>query len=168
MDPKGSWWLAVGAVVILAVAGVVIYSAKKGSGNAGTRPTPSPQIAQQLATDKQPQVSLQFSSDAHYVTVDISNLYANQLEYNLIYDATIKNSKLNTGVNAAADVTGKSTYSQKQLLGSESSGKFTYHENIANAHMELTLRDAQGRSIFTATYPFVVKAGSSVQLSASQ
>ena len=154
--------------MILVIAGAVIYSSHKGSRGLTARPTPSPQTVQQLPADKQPQVSLQFSSDAHYVTVDISNLYANQLEYNLIYDATIKNSKLNTGVNAAADVTGKSTYSQKQLLGSESSGKFTYHENIANAHMELTLRGAQGRSIFTATYPFAVKPGSSISLTALQ
>lgn len=169
MDPKGSWWLAVGAVVILVGAGAVIYSAQKGKGSLGINPTPSPVVVQQLPTQKQPRVGLEFTKDAHYVTVDISNLNADQLEYNLIYDATVKNnSQIQTGVNASANVKGKSTYSKKQLLGSESSGKFTYHENIKNANMELTLRDSSGHSIFTATYPFEVKAGSSTQLSVSQ
>lgn len=157
-----------GAIVVLVVAGAIMYSTKKGGGSLRLSPTPSPVIAQQLAPEKQPRVSLTFTSDTHYVTVNITNLNADQLEYNLIYDAMIKKNKLNTGVNAAANVTGKSTYTQKQLLGSESSGKFTYHEDITNAHMELTLRDASSRSIFTATYPFEVKVGSSVQLSISQ
>jgi|SRR3989344_2529917 len=168
MDPKGSWWLAVGAVVVLVIAGTIMYSAKKGGGSLKLVPTPSPAVVQQLTLEKQPKVSLAFSSDAHYVTVTITNLNADQLEYNLIYDALIKKNKLNTGVNAAASVAGQSTYSQKQLLGSESSGKFTYHENITNAHMELTLRDASGRSIFTATYPFEVNLGESVSLTSAR
>lgn len=165
MDPKGSWMLSLGAAVVLVVAGVVIYSAQKSGGKLGVHPTPSPGVVQQLPPDQQPQVSLDFSSDSHYVTVNMTNLNADQLEYNLIYDATVKNnSQIQTGVNASANVLGKSSYTQKQLLGSESSGKFTYHEKIKNANMELTLRDASGRSIFTATYPFVVKAGGSVDL----
>lgn len=153
----------------LIVAGAIIYSAQKGGSKLAVRPTPSPAVVEQLPVEKQPKVSLEFTKDAHYVTVDISNLNADQLEYNLIYDATVKNnSQIQTGVNAAANVKGKSAYSQKQLLGSESSGKFTYHEHIKNANMELTLRDSSGHSIFTATYPFEVKSGSSTQLSASQ
>lgn len=167
MDPKGSWWLAVGAIAILVVAGGVIYSARK-SGGQLVRPTPSPAVAQQLPAEKQPQVELTFSKDGHYVTVNVSNLFADKLEYNLIYDAKVKASRLNTGVNAAASVADKSTYSYRQLLGSESSGKFTYHEDITNAVMELTLRDLSGRSIFTATYPFEVTPGKSVELTASQ
>ncbi len=157
--------LALGAVVVLIVAGAIIYSAQKGGGKLVVRPTPSPAVIEQLPAEKQPKVSLEFTRDAHYVTVDISNLNADQLEYNLIYDATVKNnSQIQTGVNAAANIKGKSTYSQKQLLGSESSGKFTYHENIKNASMELTLRDSSGHSVFTATYPFEVKAGGGVVL----
>ena len=63
---------------------------------------------------------------------------------------------------------GATTYSKKQLLGSESSGKFTYHANIKNAVMELTLRDANNSSVHSATYPFSVVAGSSVGLFANQ
>ncbi|MDO8487751.1 MAG: hypothetical protein Q7S31_00355 [bacterium] len=163
MDPKGSWGIAIGAVVVLLAVGGVFYSMKKGGGLV-LRPTPSPAVVQQLEAEKQPKIKLVFSKDGHYVTVNISNLFADTLEYNLIYDAVVKKSPLQTGVNAAASVAGKSTYSQEQLLGSESSGKFTYHEDITNAIMELTLRDDQGRSIFTATYPFSVSAGSSAEL----
>jgi hypothetical protein len=53
-------------------------------------------------------------------------------------------------------------------LGSESSGKFTYHENITNAVMELTLRDENKYSIFTATFPFTVSPGKTIELSQSQ
>lgn len=166
MDPKGNWWLAIGAVVVLVVAGGIIYSARKGGGKL-VGPTPSPAVVVQLPSEKQPQVELKFSKDGHYVTVGIANLFADQLEYNLIYDAKVGKSQLQTGVNAAANISGKSTYSQEQLLGSESSGKFTYHENIANAVMELTLRDSSSRSIFTATYPFEVNPGKSIRLTSN-
>jgi len=111
---------------------------------------------------------LDFSSDGHYVTVNISNIHSDQLEYNLIYDATVKKDRIQTGVNAAAKLNGKSEYSYRQLLGSESSGKFTYHANIQNAMMELTLRDAANRSIFSATYPFTISPGKSQILTTSQ
>lgn len=162
-------WPIAGAVVVLIVASVIIYTAKK---NGGTLPTPSPspipEIVEQLAPDKQPKVNMAFSSDAHYVTVNITNISGASLEYNLIYDATVKGSSLQTGVNASTQLKGATTYSKKQLLGSESSGKFTYHANIKNAVMELTLRDVNNSSVYSATYPFSVVSGSSVDLFANQ
>lgn len=159
------WWPAVLAVLALLVAGVIVYTYKnRSAGNLSAVPTPTPAAAAQLSPDKQPKVELTFTSDSHYATVSFTNLYADAIEYNLIYDATVGKNALNTGVNSTATVTGKTTFSQKQLLGSESSGHFSYHTNIHNASMELTLRDAQGRSIFTATYPFTVSAGATVSL----
>lgn len=154
--------------MVLLIAGGVIYSARKNGGQLSLKPTPGTGVAVQLAIDEQPKVDLTFTSDAHYTTVNLTNLHADKIEYNLIYDATVGKSKLNTGVNSTAIVTGKSTFSQKQLLGSESSGHFSYHEDIHNATMELVLRDAAGRSIFTATYPFTVTPGGSVSLVASE
>ncbi len=162
------WLPIIGAVVALGISAGVILSFKDKPKSSLPTPTPTPEAAIQLTTDKQPQVELKFTSDGHYATVSLSNLSADQLEYNLIYDATVKSSKLQTGVNSTANISGKSTFSQKQLLGSESSGKFTFHENITNAVMELTLRDASGRSIFTATYPFTVTPGKSIKLSPSE
>jgi len=151
------WLPIVGAIGTLGLsAGVLLYF--KGQPNSPLpTPTPTLEVAVQLTANKQPQIELKFSSDGHYVTVSLSNLYADQLEYNLIYDASVKGSKLQTGVNSTASITGKTTFSQKQLLGS-------YHEKIANAVMELTLRDVSGRSIFTSTYPFTVTPGSSAKL----
>lgn len=132
-------------------------------------PTPTPLAeAEQLTQDKYPQPSLQFSADAHYVTVNIANLHAASLEYDMIYNATVKNNQIQAGVNAAAKIEGQSTYSKQQLLGSESSGKFTYHTNIDNATLNLTLRDSAGRSIFQASYPFVVAASKSFDLHAAE
>ena len=130
------WLPIVGAIGTLGLsAGVLLYF--KGQPNSPLpTPTPTLEVAVQLTANKQPQIELKFSSDGHYVT----------------------------GVNSTASITGKTTFSQKQLLGSESSGKFTYHEKIANAVMELTLRDVSGRSIFTSTYPFTVTPGSSAKL----
>ncbi len=162
------WWPIAGAVVVLAVASVIIYSAKKNGGSLPTpSPSPTPEIVEQLPVDKQPKVSMSFSSDAHYVTVNITNISASSLEYNLIYDATVKGSSLQTGVNASTQLKGETTYSKKQLLGSESNGKFTYHANIKNAVMELSLRDSNNSSVYSATYPFSVVAGSSVDLFAN-
>ncbi len=158
------WGAIIGAILVLVISGGVIYMAKKNGGALPISPSPSPKAVTQLTEDKKPKVSLLFSSDAHFVTVSLSNLNADQLEYNLIYDATVKTSQIQTGVNSTADIKGKSTFTQKQLLGSESSGKFTYHTNIKNAVMELTLRDSGGHSVFTQTYPFEVSAGKSVDL----
>ncbi len=161
-------WPIIAAVVILLASASVIYVAKK---NGGELPKPSsspaPVAAVQLSENKQPKVAMQFDAKGNYVTVTISNLYADQLEYNLIYDATVKGNQIQTGVNASTSVKGKSTYTQKQLLGSESSGKFTYHTNIKNAVMELTLRDASRSSVFSATYPFEVKVDKSSDLKAN-
>jgi len=151
-------------LVILLGVGKIYSSGKKVS----SVPTPTPAMVEQLPADKAPKPSLVFSSDGHYVTVNIDNLHAAELEYNLIYDATVKKNQVNTGVTGSAKLDGKSDYTYKQLLGSESSGKFSYHENIKNAVMELTLRDENKYSIFSATYPFTVTPGKSVDLAVSE
>lgn len=148
-------------VLLLAVGGFLVFRKPKST---PIQPPLISEIAEQLPVDKQPKISLSFSSDSHYVTVDISNIYAAQLEYNLIYDAKVKGNQIQTGVNAAAKLDGKTEYSQKQLLGSESSGKFTYHANIDNAVMELTLRDSANRSIFSSSYPFTVASNATIDL----
>jgi len=153
-------------VVVLIIFGFIFKSSFLSRKSTHT-PTPTLGFAQQLPAEKQPKVSLEFSPDAHYVTVNITNIFSDQLEYNLIYDATVKGNKIQTGVNASAKLDGKSEYSYKQLLGSESSGKFTYHSKIENAVMELTLRDSANRSIFTASYPFTVSLGESISLQPS-
>lgn len=158
----------VGIILVLVGGGVFFASRGKNDGKGTTKVTPTPlPPAVQLPVEQQPKVSLTFSKDAHYVTVNITNLHSDQLEYNLIYDAVVKKQQIQTGVNASAKLEGKTTYSKEQLLGSESSGKFSYHEQIKNAVMELTLRDASNRSIFTATYPFTVSAGKTIDLSPS-
>jgi hypothetical protein len=158
-----------GVIIILIVFGGVFFITRKPTSNTGPKPTPTPVMVEQLPADKAPQISLEFSKDGHYVTVNISNLNASQLEYNIIYDATVKKNQINTGVSGGArDLAGKSEYTYKQLLGSESSGKFTYHENIKNAVMEVTLRNSAGYSVFTSSYPFEVKAGKTIDLKASE
>jgi predicted aspartyl protease len=160
----------IGAVlVILLIGGVLFAKSKTSSASAVTpTPTPAPESVAQLPADKQPKVSLTFTSDGHYVTVNIDDINAAKLEYNLIYDATVKNNQINTGVSGSSVLNGATTYSYKQLLGSESSGHFTYHANITNATMELTLRDDSGYSVFTATYPFTVSPGKTVPLTPSE
>ncbi|HBC73208.1 MAG: hypothetical protein UX91_C0009G0022 [Candidatus Amesbacteria bacterium GW2011_GWB1_47_19] len=152
-------------LILLIIAGVFAKAVFLKPKTPGPVPTPSPlPAAEQLPDDKKPSVSLLFSNDLHFVTVNITNIYSEQLEYNLIYDALVKNNRIQTGVNAAAKLDGKTEYTQKQLLGSESSGKFTYHEDIQNAVLELTLRDSENRSVFTAAYPFSPSAGQSIEL----
>ncbi len=136
-------------------------------------PTPTGEQVQQLAPADQPKVSLAFKADGHYATVKITNLKSNSLEYNLIYDADVynrdlkKNVRIQTGVTDNQKLNGANSYTKEQLLGSVSSGKTTYHENIANGIMELTLRDTDGRSIFSASYPFTITPGKSIDLTAS-
>lgn len=154
---------------MLLVAGLVVYVVKnRVPGSTGLPGGPTQAAVAQLPVEKQPKVEMVFTADGHEVTVNMSNLNAARVEYNLIYDADVMVGKTKErgqrGVSGEAEVEGKSTYSQKQLLGSESSGKRVYHTNIDNAVLELTLRDAQGRSIFTATYPFNVLPGETVKV----
>jgi hypothetical protein len=158
------------AVVLLA-AGTVFLINRSKSSSPGTKqvtPTPTPEQVEQLSAEKQPKVSLAFTADGHFVTVKFSHLYAASLEYNLIYDTVVKKTKIQSGVTGSAQLSGASEYSNKQLLGSESSGKFTYHENISNAILELTLRNSSGYSIFSATYPFTVSPGKTVELTVAE
>lgn len=156
-------------VGLIMVVGVLVLAKAGGDmtkvqvNNPLVSPTPESQV-KMLTPEQYPKVSLTFRADGRYVTVNMTNVNASALEYNLIYDATVKKNKLQTGVSASAKLEGKNTYTKEQLLGSESSGKFTYHENIQNAVLELTLRDENGRSVYSATYPFEVTPGKSVEL----
>lgn len=151
-------------MILLFSGGLYYFVRGSFTGSPQVPSTPTPAVtAEQLPEEKQPVVSLSFSSDAHYVTVNLSNLHADQLEYNLIYEAKVKNNQIQTGVNASTKLNGQTTFTQRQLLGSESSGKFTYHQDIKNAIMELALRDNQNRSVFTGVYPFTVSAGETIE-----
>lgn len=155
-------------VLVVVLTGFLLYKTLSKSSNtpATVQPTPTPATVEQLSVEDRPKVAMTFSPDGHYVTVKMASLKAAQLEYNLIYDATVKKNPIQTGVSGSAQISGTDEYSNKQLLGSESSGKFTYHENIKNAVMELTLRNTDGYSIYSGTYPFTVSAGKTVDLSA--
>jgi hypothetical protein len=154
-------------LILLVGGGFFLVSRRPGTSAVPT-PTPTPLMAEQLPPDQQPQVNLTFTSDGHYVTINITDIHAAQLEYNIIYDATVKKNRINTGVTGGARLDGKSDYSYKQLLGSESSGKYTYHENITNAVMELTLRNENNYSVFSATYPFDFSPGKTIDLTPAE
>jgi hypothetical protein len=158
------------ALVALVLVGFLVFRSISAGNNkqAGPKPTPTPEVVEQLPVDKQPKVAMSFTPDGHYVTVKISNINASELEYNLIYDATVKKNQIQTGVTGSAKLDGITEYQNKQLLGSESSGKFTYHENIKNSVMELTLRNSSGYSVFSGNYPFVVTAGKTIDVVASE
>ncbi|MBI5358298.1 hypothetical protein HZB69_01560 [Candidatus Amesbacteria bacterium] len=164
---KDLWPILVAVIVLLTSAGVIWVAKKNGGQLPLPSPSPEPVAAVQLSSDKYPIVSLDFSTDGNYVTVNVENINAEQIEYNLIYEATVKGNVIQTGVNASQNLKGKKTYTQKQLLGSESSGKFTYHTKIKNAVMELTLREAKGGSVYSASYPFEVTPGKSSELKAN-
>jgi predicted aspartyl protease len=164
MPPKNIAIIVAAGLFIL-VGGALLLKGKSPTASVSVQPTPTPeQLVAQLPAESQPSVNLKFSSDGHYVTVNVTNIHAELLEYNLIYDAKVKGNRIQTGVNASSKLAGKSTYTQQQLLGSESSGKFTYHSDIQNAIMELTLRDSTNRSVFSATYPFTITPGKSTDL----
>lgn len=167
---KKPYLLLIPVVAVILIGGGVVFTAKSVFKHTAPLPTPTPtdEPIMQLAPDQAPQVALDFSADGHYVTVNITSIHAAALEYNLIYDALVKGTKINTGVNAAEKLNGQTVYSKQQLLGSESSGHFTYHTNIANATMELTLRDAAGHSVYDVTYPFTVTPGKSQTLQPQQ
>ncbi len=157
--------------VLLIMGGIVFVVSSGGSSKSDTKnvvATPTPVHVEQLSDDDRPTVKLSFSADGHYVTLNVSNLKASSLEYSLIYDATVKKSQIQTGVSGSVKLEGRDSYSNRQLLGSESSGKFTYHEKIDNAVMELSLRNEAGYSIYTATYPFEIVSGQTVELTPAQ
>jgi hypothetical protein len=157
------------AVVLILLLGLgSVFAFKQFLKPTGPVPTPTEEPIVQLTPDQYPKVSLNFSTNGHFVTVNVNNLHAAVLEYDLIYEATVKKSRLQTGVSASSKIDNLTNYSKEQLLGSESSGKFTYHENIKNAQIVLTLRDKGNRSIYKATYPFTHTPGKTVELQATE
>ncbi len=161
-------FIVVGVLLVLIAGGIFVGTRHPASAPTAPTPTLAPSQVAQLPPNQAPAASLTFSSDGHYVTVNITKIHAAKLEYNIVYDATVKNNQINTGVSGSSSLGGNDTYSYKQLLGSESSGHFTYHTNIQNATMELTLRNDAGYSIYTATYPFTVTPGKTVSLTPQQ
>ena len=164
------WFPIGGAIAALLVSFVVIYKFKNKeavipSTTDTVQEAPLPEAT--LAPSQIPQVKMRFEPDGHFVVVTFDNLHGFELEYNLIYEATVKGNRIQTGVSSTKNVEGQTTISQRQLLGSESSGKFTYHDKIKNANLELTLRDKAKRSIFTAIYPFEIKAVKTIDLKPS-
>lgn len=151
-------------IILLGLGGFFGFKVTKSLFKPGVVPTPTAEPLTQLTPDQYPKVSVDFSNDPHYVTVKIFEINADKLEYDLRYDAMVKKNKIDTGVTAATSLNGKKNYEQRQLLGSESSGKFTYHEKIENARIVLTLRDSYNRSVFMGEYPFVVTPNSSQNL----
>jgi hypothetical protein len=162
-------YIYIGGIIALLTGGILAKTVIfKSHDKVTPTPRPSPQV-EQLSPDQAPSVSLNFSPDGHYVTVNITKIHAAMLEYNLIYDAKVKNNLINTGVSGSSVLdNGKDSYTYKQLLGSESSGHFTYHEQIHNATMELTLRNSDNYSVYNAVYPFTVSPGSDISLTPSQ
>jgi len=168
-------YVAIFAVVILiGVLGLFFLKKQFSSPGSNIQPTPTEEEVMQLDPKDQPKVSLEFSSDSHYVTVKMINVNASKVEYSIIYDAKIKSkgkvSQVNTGVTGGgtANKDSKTYESAKQLLGSESSGHITYHEEIKNGMVDLTLRDEKGRSVFKTNYSFTLTPGKVVELSSSR
>jgi len=99
---------------------------------------------------ERPYVVLIPSRDGHWLTIHVSRIKnASILEYELLYNTA---SGANQGSINEVSLDGKTTYSKKILLGSESSGHYKYDEGVVKGNLTVRLRGDEGTRKFVTDF----------------
>lgn len=113
--------------------------------------TPEPEgILIETSLEERPYITLIPSDDGHWLTVDISRIKeAETLEYELLYNTITGATQ---GSINTVKLEGKSSYSKKILLGSESRGHYKYDEGVTQGSLTVRLRGGNGTRKFVTDF----------------
>lgn len=105
--------------------------------------------------EKRPLVSLIPTDDGHYLTLKVDKIgfSAASMDYELLYKNTLD---VTQGVPGTVNIEGKTSFENKLLLGSESSGKFRYDEGVKDGSLTLRFRDAKGKLLIKFASDFLL------------
>ena len=140
--------LIVVALLLLIVGGFFFWRSRKAS-----QKTPGLEPEGTLietTLKERPYITLTPSSDGHWLTIDVARIKdADSLEYELLYNTA---SGATQGSINSVKLEGKTTYTKKILLGSESSGRFKYDEGVSQGTLTLRLRGGPGTRKFVTEF----------------
>lgn len=152
--------IVVGLAGLLVVAGLGIgayFVFGKGKGNEeGPLPTPTPEKYLEVGVEESPFISVTPTADGHWLNIGIERIQdAETIEYELAYETA-------DGVNQGAiggpyPVPSSGVYTKKILLGTESSGHYTYHEGVKDGSLTVRLGGGKGPRKFVADFALVGK-----------
>ena len=104
----------------------------------------------ETSLEERPYVTLTPSSDGHWLTVNVSRIKnASSLDYELLYNTA---SGASQGSISSFNLQGKTSYSKKILLGSESSGNYKYDKGVTEGSLTIKLRSSQGVRKFVSEF----------------
>lgn len=101
-------------------------------------------VLQEIVLEKQPVTSLTPSEDGYWLILKIEKIIidAASLDYELLYKLPDGRTQ---GVPGTVKLDGQKTIERELLLGSESSGKFTYDEGVESGTLTLRFRNEKGK-----------------------
>jgi hypothetical protein len=135
-------------VIVLAVVVVGgIFIAK--SRNLASNNTDDMQNVPDLPADQRPTLGLVPTDDGHYLNLFVDNIKvpgAESMDYELLWKATNESGVQTTqGTSSTVQLKGQTSYTDKLLLGSESSGKFRYDKDVSQGTLTLRFRNSTGK-----------------------
>jgi len=113
----------------------------------------------EVPVDKRPYTTLTPSEDGHWLTLKLTDLKfdAESVEYQIVY--TLPDGR-NQGVPGTPILlSGTKDIERKLLLGTESSGKYYYDENVKEGTLTLRYRDSKGKLIGKLSTKFHLQKG---------
>jgi len=111
---------------------------------------PTPQTFVETSLEERPFVSLTPSADGHWLTLAVSGIQnAEELEYEISYTT---GEGVSQGALGGPFALSGDSYEIKILMGTESSGRYAYHEGVEEGLLIIRLDGGPGPRKFTADW----------------
>ena len=126
-----------------------------------TAPTPVPTRPVEETIKERPYVSLNVSSDNHWITLEVKNIRKEitSLEYELTYFSDFEGNRIERGVSTGGkpvELTNQTEFFKKLLLGSAScttgTCKYKYDEGVNEGILVLTLIGDNGKEKYESAF----------------
>lgn len=145
------------AVLIVIVAGFLVFGKSKPSSSTTTKATPTPEpVSVEISPEDLPSVRLIPRADRRELTLEIKNLKdIKTLEYELTY---LTKEGRTQGAVGSAELNGETSITKKILLGTCSRNVCRYDEGVTNGSLLLRLRGTSGVTKITADFDLATSA----------
>jgi hypothetical protein len=135
-------FILLGVGLLVVIGAFVLVKSKK---TAAPTDTDTESALLDVPLGKRPVVALTPDAEGHYLKLHIEKIQiegAKTLDYELVYQVPEHPSQ---GVPGSIDVSDKTSFDADLLLGSESSGKFRYDEEVESGTITLRFRNEAGK-----------------------
>lgn len=144
-------------VAFFFLTGCTPKTADKNQSLAPRELSPEPTKSLEATIMERPFVTLEPTTDGHWVNLEVSNLKSDlkSVDYELIYFAGDIGNKIERGVAGSVELKGDRSFSRKILFGSESCTvkcKYKFDENVSEGVLTLKLRGDGGVEKFESSF----------------